>query len=97
MWTSDIALITCKESRLITAALDDYSIFSFFWFLRMRGVLATIDRVRRFTAKEGKSVVHEVRDTAQSTEWWYWGYTDSKGIDGIAGHTLWELHFCVLI
>lgn len=25
-----------------------------------------------------------------------WGYTDSMGIDGIAGHTPWELHFCVL-
>jgi hypothetical protein len=53
----------------------------------MRGVLATIDRVRRFTAKEGKSVVHEVRDTVRSSEWWYRCYTDSKGIDGIAGHT----------
>ena len=59
----------------------------FFWFLRMRGVLATIDRVRRFTAKEGKPVVHEVRDTAWACERQYKGYTDSKGIDGIAGHT----------
>jgi hypothetical protein len=52
----------------------------------MRGVLATIDRVRRFTAKEGKPVVHEVRDTGWASEWRYRGYMDSKGIDGIAGH-----------
>lgn len=70
----------------------------FFWFLRMRGVLATIDRVRRFTAKEGKSVVRKVRDTARSSRRWY------RGLHGFDGdrrnrwpHALWELHFCVLI
>jgi hypothetical protein len=52
----------------------------------MRGVLATIDRVRRFTAKEGKSLVHGVRDTMRSSGWWYRAYMDSMGIDGTAGH-----------
>ena len=31
-------------------------------------------------------MVHEVRGTVRSSEWWYRGYTDSMGIDGIAGH-----------
>lgn len=82
---------------MITAALDDYSIFSF--FLVSANARSSSD-YRPGTALygEGRKILWCTKCVLQHgrSNGGIWGYTDSMGIDGIAGHTPWELHFCVL-
>jgi hypothetical protein len=88
-----------QESRLITAALDDYSIFSFVFLVSAHARSSSDYR-------SGTALYGERRKICGARSAWHNTVVGMvvQGLHGFDGdrrdcwpHALWELHFCVLI